>query len=214
MWAEHTLLIWELVILNWMWRVACEEVALLLAATINKLITTLLHYWLIDIEGASVRNSEMYWMHLTGGFPQNRGTIEVGRSCGGGYEWVEGYLPSKDICNGRISIIRIGKRGWAEFSICERKTKIHTPMRSVVLWGNFSYPNSNHWKKILPPFYPELVQYRWAALNLSTLTGRFWMDIINSYPNVFLRRWGGCLAIPQRRWGPLGPHNTTEPHIF
>ena len=32
---------------------------------------------------------------------------------------------------------------------------------------------------------------------------------INSYPNVFPRRWGGSLAIPQRRWGPLGPHNTT-----
>ena len=32
---------------------------------------------------------------------------------------------------------------------------------------------------------------------------------INSYPNTFLRRWGGCLALPQRRWGPLGPHNTT-----
>ena len=35
------------------------------------------------------------------------------------------------------------------------------------------------------------------------------MDCINSYPNVFLRRWGGCLAIPQRCWGPLGRHNTT-----
>ena len=154
MWAEHTLLIWELVILNWMWRVACEEVALLLAATINKLITTLLHYWLIDIEGASVRNSEMYWMHLTGGFPQNRGTIEVGRSCGGGFEWVKGYLPSKDICNGRISIIRIGKRGWAEFSICERKTKIHTPMRWVWKSRNSQTPLS-----IYPLRYSMCLQY-------------------------------------------------------
>ena len=127
MWAEHTLLIWELVILNWMWRVACEEVALLLAATINKLITTLLHYWLIDIEGASVWNSEMYWMHLTGGFPQNRGTIEVGRSCGGGYEWVEGYLPSKDICNGRISIIRIGKRHELNFQSVDERLKSIPP---------------------------------------------------------------------------------------
>ena len=23
-------------------------------------------------------------------------------------------------------------------------------------------------------------------------------------------RWGGCLAVPQRRWEPLGPHNTTD----
>ena len=32
---------------------------------------------------------------------------------------------------------------------------------------------------------------------------------INSYPIVFLRRWGECLALPQRRQGPFGPHNTT-----
>ena len=106
---------------------ACEEVALLLAATINKLITTLLHYWLIDIEGASVWNSEMYWMHLTGGFPQNRGTIEVGRSCGGSFEWVEGYLPSKDICNGRISIIRIGKRHELNFQSVDERLKSIPP---------------------------------------------------------------------------------------
>ena len=33
---------------------------------------------------------------------------------------------------------------------------------------------------------------------------------INDYPYVFLRRWGGCLTIPQHRWGPLWPHSTTE----
>ena len=32
---------------------------------------------------------------------------------------------------------------------------------------------------------------------------------INSYPNVLHRHWGGCVAVPQRRWGPLRPHNTT-----
>ena len=36
----------------------------------------------------------------------------------------------------------------------------------------------------------------------------FGLICINSYPNIFLRRWGGCLTIPQRHWGPLGPHNT------
>ena len=30
---------------------------------------------------------------------------------------------------------------------------------AAVLWENFSYPNSNNWKKILPLFYPYPVQY-------------------------------------------------------
>ena len=75
----------------------------------------------------------------------------------------------------------------------------------MVLWGNFSHPNCNNWKKFYPYFNPILrllliYQHKQAVFELIC---------INSYPNSFLRRWGGCLAIPQRRWGPLGPHNTT-----
>ena len=40
-----------------------------------------------------------------------------------------------------------------------------------------------------------------------------WLCISN-YPNAFLRRWGGWLAIPQCRWGPLGSHNTTAFNFF
>ena len=52
----------------------------------------------------------------------------------------------------------------------------------------------------------------WSSLqkyHISTEKGVFGWICISSYPNVFLRRWGGCLVIPQRRWGPLGPHTTT-----
>ena len=35
------------------------------------------------------------------------------------------------------------------------------------------------------------------------------MDMYNYLPQPFLRRWGGCLGLPQHRWGPLGPRNTT-----
>ena len=41
---------------------------------------------------------------------------------------------------------------------CGPNSKISS-LYSVVLCGNFSYPNSNNWKKILPSFYPDPVQY-------------------------------------------------------
>ena len=30
------------------------------------------------------------------------------------------------------------------------------------------------------------------------------MEMYNQLPQPFLGRWGGCLALPQHRWGPLG----------
>ena len=35
---------------------------------------------------------------------------------------------------------------------------------------------------------------------------------INGKPHGFLRRWGGCLAVPQRRWGPLGTVGASQHH--
>ena len=83
----------------------------------------------------------------------------------------------------------------------------------VVLWGIFSSPNSsNNWQEFrfnsaqvspLHLVHFAKVPYLFGAV------WRFWMDMYKSYPNTFLRRWGGCLASLQRLWGPLGPHNTT-----
>ena len=80
----------------------------------------------------------------------------------------------------------------------------------VVLWGNFSYPNSRHWKKNSTTSLRRSCAIQMGLLSIyQHKQDAFRWICINSYPNVFLRRWGGCLAVPQRRWGPLGPHNTT-----
>ena len=67
----------------------------------------------------------------------------------------------------------------------------------VVLWDNFFYPH-------------------FAPIPGNTVVCRklFGCICTNSYPNVFLRRWGGCLALPQRRWGQLGLHNTTSDFVL
>ena len=61
--------------------------------------------------------------------------------------------------------------------------------------------------------YLDPVQYKVGRRSLRSIYQHtqdvFRWICINSYPNVFLRRWGGCLALPQRRWGALGPNNTT-----
>ena len=61
--------------------------------------------------------------------------------------------------------------------------------------------------------YLDPVQYKVGRRSLRSIYQHtqdvFRWICINSYPNDFLRRWGGCLAFPQRRWGALGPNNTT-----
>ena len=63
-------------------------------------------------------------------------------------------------------------------------------------------------------FYPILPGSCAIQMGLLSIYQRkqdvFGWICINGNPNSFLRRWGGCLAVPQRRWGPLGPHNTTD----
>ena len=75
--------------------------------------------------------------------------------------------------------------------------------KAVVLCGNFSYPNSINWRKV-PPISPRSWTRQWER-------GHFWMDMykVTPVPNILLSRWGRCLALPQRRLGPLGPRNTT-----
>ena len=72
---------------------------------------------------------------------------------------------------------------------------------------NFCTPTLTIGKK----FYPHL-----APILGNTVVRRehFGCICTNCYSNVFLRHWGGCLALPQRRWGPLGLHNTTADFVF
>ena len=79
-------------------------------------------------------------------------------------------------------------------------------MHAVVLWGNFSYPNSINWKDFYPHFAPILGMLSIFQHKQDVFGG----ICINCYPSVFLRSWGGCLALPRRSWGPLGLHNTTS----
>ena len=80
----------------------------------------------------------------------------------------------------------------------------------VVLWGNFSYPNSRDIGKDSTASLPRSCAIQIGLLSIyQHKRDAFGWICINRYPNVFLRRWGGCLVIPQRRWGPLGPHTTT-----
>ena len=103
------------------WSLACEEVALWIAATINLLTTLLLHYWRFNIEGALVLNSKIYWMNWKRGSPQNRGTLRVGWS-GGSFNWVVGYFHSS------LKIIAMAVYTSADYTICGQKNKIHILM--------------------------------------------------------------------------------------
>ena len=79
-------------------------------------------------------------------------------------------------------------------------------VKSVVLLGNFSYPNSNWEKKFYPYFTPIL---RLLPIYQGKQDFLGWICINTcSYPNTFLRRWGGCLAFPNAvgdRWGLTTP---------
>ena len=65
-------------------------------------------------------------------------------------------------------------------------------------------PNSNNLKRILPPFYLDRVQYSGPQETNQHKQDVFGWICINSYPNVFLRHWGGCVAVTLcvvDRWG-------------
>ena len=65
----------------------------------------------------------------------------------------------------------------------------------MVLWGDFSHPNSNNWNNNSTIIY----QHKQNVFG--------WLCVM-SYPNIFLRPWGRCHSLHQHRWGPLRPHNT------
>ena len=101
---------------------------------------------------------------------------------------------------------------------------------TVVLWGNFSYPNAvDIGKKFYHQFTSILCNTDGLAVNLSAYPSKihqdaFWWICTNSYLNIFLRRWGGCLPYPNAvgdRWGlttPLEGHAVSGEdihlHIF
>ena len=45
---------------------------------------------------------------------------------------------------------------WIYLTMILRVRTNNAGMKSVVSWGNISYPNSSNWEKIPPPFFPDL----------------------------------------------------------
>ena len=82
----------------------------------------------------------------------------------------------------------------------------------VVLWGNFSYPNSNNRKKILPPHFTPILGLLSIFQHKQDVFG---FIHINSYPNTFSGVGVGVWPYPSTvgdRWGLTTPLCTATHH--